>query len=193
MDHPTSLSFSSRPASQEAPPAIRTARQRCTPVNPTGLLTTQFIQILRNAAVIAIPTLNLLGLYIICLWDCYVMKSAEQIHLDEEQQKLREANEWLEVENDSLVQRCNEQLLMLWGREHLSRQQVPRLGVAWDQAQETFWVLTHGFRFLRLWALNVSANVDGWISMNMDGPVQEDSDFDLDTRVMIEMFPKLIM
>jgi hypothetical protein len=51
----------------------------------------QLIQILRNAA-FAMPALNLLDLYF-CLWDCYVVKSAEKMHLDEGQQQLRESNE----------------------------------------------------------------------------------------------------
>ena len=62
------------------------------------------------------PALNLLDLYI-CLWDCYVLKSVQKIQLEEEQQQLRESNEWLEVESDLLIQRCNEQALVLWERK----------------------------------------------------------------------------
>lgn len=91
------------------------------PVNPTGLLTTQLMQILRSQTDLAMPVLKLLDFYF-CLWDCYVVKSADKIHLDEEQQELRESNEWLEVENDLLVQRCNEQALWLWSRERVLRQ-----------------------------------------------------------------------
>lgn len=91
------------------------------PVNPTGLLTTQLMQILHTQADLAMPALTLLDFYF-CLWDCYVVKSADKIHLDEEQQELRESNEWLEVENDLLVQRCNEQALWLWSRERVLRE-----------------------------------------------------------------------
>ncbi|KAJ5148264.1 hypothetical protein N7526_001616 [Penicillium atrosanguineum] len=87
-----------------------------TPVRPAGLLTTQLIRILRDNVDLAMPALQLLDLYF-CLWDCYIVKSAEKIYLDEEQQQMQESNEWLETENDVLVQRCNAQTLMLWGRE----------------------------------------------------------------------------
>lgn len=50
------------------------------------------------------------------------MKSADKIHLDEEQQGLQECQEWLEVENDLLVQRCNEQALLMWSRERVLRE-----------------------------------------------------------------------
>lgn len=89
-----------------------------TPANLAGLLTTQLINTLRNNVGRAMPTLSLLDLYF-CLWDCYVVKSAEKIHLDEEQQQLRKSNEWLDGENDLLVQRCNEHALGLRVRERV--------------------------------------------------------------------------
>lgn len=89
-----------------------------TPVSPAGLLTTQLIRILRDNVDLAMPALQLLDLYF-CLWDCYIVKSAEKIYLDEEQQQIQESNEWLEAENDILMQRCNVQTLMLWGRERV--------------------------------------------------------------------------
>ncbi|KAJ5128053.1 hypothetical protein N7448_008832 [Penicillium atrosanguineum] len=98
------------------PQADRTAIDPETPVRPAGLLTTQLIRILRDNVDLAMPALQLLDLYF-CLWDCYIVKSAEKIYLDEEQQQMQESNEWLETENDVLVQRCNAQTLMLWGRE----------------------------------------------------------------------------
>lgn len=67
----------------------------------------QLTLILRYNAALAMPALNLLDLFF-CLWDCYVVKSAEKIELDEEQHQLRDSNEWLEGENDLLVQCCNE-------------------------------------------------------------------------------------
>jgi hypothetical protein len=79
------------------------------------------MQILHNQAELAMPTLRLLDFYF-CLWDSYVVKSADKIHLDEEQQELRESNEWLEVENDLLVQRCNEQALLMWSLERVLRE-----------------------------------------------------------------------
>ena len=103
-------------------PGFPTARDEInksqTPVSPAGLLTTQLIRILRNNVDLAMPALQLLDLYF-CLWDCYIVKSAEKIYLDEEQQQIQESNEWLETENDALVQRCNAQKLMLWGRERV--------------------------------------------------------------------------
>ncbi|KAJ5117613.1 hypothetical protein N7448_011245 [Penicillium atrosanguineum] len=102
------------------PQADRTAIDPEIPVNPAGLLTTQLLRILRDNVDLAMPTLQLLDLYF-CLWDCYIVKSAEKIYLDEEQQQMQESNEWLETENDVLVQRCNAQTLMLWGRERVLR------------------------------------------------------------------------
>ncbi|KAJ5982759.1 hypothetical protein N7451_012859 [Penicillium sp. IBT 35674x] len=90
-------------------------------IHPADPLTTQLTQILHSQADLATPTLRLLDFYL-CLWDCYVVKSADKIHLDEEQQELRESNEWLEVENDLLVQRCNEQALWMWSRERVLRE-----------------------------------------------------------------------
>lgn len=50
------------------------------------------------------------------MWECYVVKYAEKIRLEEEQRQLRQSNEWLASENDLLLQRCNEQALVLWAR-----------------------------------------------------------------------------
>ena len=87
-----------------------------TPATPGGSLTTEFIQILHHNASLASPALNLLELFL-CLWECYVVKYAEKIRLQEEQRQLRQSNEWLASENNFLLQRCNEQALMLWARE----------------------------------------------------------------------------
>ncbi|KAJ6126413.1 hypothetical protein N7523_002025 [Penicillium sp. IBT 18751x] len=134
MDHPPSPFPAGRPAKRQRrfsdqpdnevyvqdyqPQADRTAIDPETPVSPAGLLTTQLIRILRDNVDLAMPALQLLDLYF-CLWDCYIVKSAEKIYLDEEQQQIEESNEWLEAENDVLVQRCNAQTLMLWGRERV--------------------------------------------------------------------------
>ncbi|KAJ5117341.1 hypothetical protein N7448_010973 [Penicillium atrosanguineum] len=79
----------------------------------------QLVQILRNNTGLAMPNLNPLDLHL-CLWDYCIVKSAEKIHLDEEEQ-LREPYESLEVENNLFVQRYNEQVLLLRGREHVLR------------------------------------------------------------------------
>jgi len=79
------------------------------------------MQVLHSQPDLAMPIIRILDFYF-CLWDSYVVKSADKIHLDEEQQELRESNEWLEVENDLLVQRCNEQALLMWSRERVLRE-----------------------------------------------------------------------
>ncbi|KAJ5982016.1 hypothetical protein N7451_012116 [Penicillium sp. IBT 35674x] len=61
-------------------------------IYPAGPLTTQLTQILHSQADLPTPALRLLDFYL-CLWDCYVVKSADKIHLDEEQQELQESNE----------------------------------------------------------------------------------------------------
>lgn len=77
-----------------------------TPVSPAGFLTTQLIRILHDNMDLAMPALLLLDLYF-CLWDCYIINPAEKIYLTEKQQQIQESNEWLQVENDVLIQRCN--------------------------------------------------------------------------------------
>jgi hypothetical protein len=79
------------------------------------------MQMLHSQADLAMPIIRLLDFYF-CLWDSYVVKSADKIHLDEEQQERQESNEWLEVENDLLVRRCNEQALLMWSRERVLRE-----------------------------------------------------------------------
>jgi hypothetical protein len=61
---------------------------------------------------LATPSLKLLDLYF-RLWECYVVKSAEKIRLEEEQRQLQESNEWLASDSDILLQLCNEQALIL--------------------------------------------------------------------------------
>ena len=108
---------------QQSKPRSDSSRQRAneannlikTPVTPAGLLTAQLTQIIRDHTILAIPALNLLDLYL-CMWECYVIKSAEKIRLEEEQRQLQESNKWLICDNDLLRQRCNEQALVLWDR-----------------------------------------------------------------------------
>jgi hypothetical protein len=61
------------------------------------------------------PALDLLDLFL-CLWQCYVVKSAEKIRLQRERRQLRLSNDELKAENGLLQQRCNEQALVLWDR-----------------------------------------------------------------------------
>ena len=82
------------------------------------------------------PIIKLLDFYF-GLWDSYVVKSADKIHLDEEQQELQESNEWLEVENDLLVQRCNEQALLMWSRERVLRELYTGIAAVLKASGET--------------------------------------------------------
>jgi hypothetical protein len=59
------------------------------------------------------PALKLLDLYF-CLWECYVVKSAEKIRLEDEQRQLRESNEWLASDSDILLQVYNGQPSILF-------------------------------------------------------------------------------
>ena len=86
-----------------------------TPASPVGHLTTEFMQILRHDTSLAAPVLNMLELFL-CMWECYVVKYAEKIRLEEEQRQLQQSNEWLASENELLLQRYNEQALVLWAR-----------------------------------------------------------------------------
>jgi hypothetical protein len=59
--------------------------------------------------------LDLLDLFL-CLLQCYVVKSAGKVRLENERHQLWLSNEELEAENGLLLQRCNEQALVLWDR-----------------------------------------------------------------------------
>ncbi|KAJ5829078.1 uncharacterized protein N7525_007331 [Penicillium rubens] len=56
---------------------------------------------------------DLLDLYL-CLWECYTIKSAGKIRLEEERRFLQDSNKWLVRENKKLQQYCNHQELLLW-------------------------------------------------------------------------------
>jgi hypothetical protein len=58
----------------------------------------------------------LLDLYF-CLWQCYVVKSAEKIRLEEEQRRLQASNDLLASDSDTLLQLCNVQASVLWERK----------------------------------------------------------------------------
>ncbi|CAG8023217.1 unnamed protein product, partial [Penicillium salamii] len=83
------------------------------PVRTRGSLTAEFMKLLHYNDALATPSLKLLDLYF-CLWECYVVKSAEKIRLEEEQRQLQESNEWLASDGDILLQLCDEQALILW-------------------------------------------------------------------------------
>jgi hypothetical protein len=65
---------------------------------------------------LATPVLELLDLYF-CLWQCYVVKSAEKIRLEEEQRQLQESNDLLASDSDILLQLCNVQTSVLCERK----------------------------------------------------------------------------
>jgi hypothetical protein len=65
---------------------------------------------------LATPALRLLDLYF-CLWECYVVKSAQKIRLEEEQRQLQASNDLLASDSDILLQLCNEQASVLWERK----------------------------------------------------------------------------
>jgi hypothetical protein len=77
-------------------------------VRTRGTLTAEFIKVVNFNDSLATVTLKLLDLYF-TLWDCYIIKSAEKMRLENEQKQLLEANEWLASDNDILLQLCNEQ------------------------------------------------------------------------------------
>jgi hypothetical protein len=62
-----------------------------------------------------------------CLWECYVVKSAQKIRLEEEQRQLQASNEWLASDSDILLRLCNEQASVLW--EHKNAVQALCNGV----------------------------------------------------------------
>ena len=65
---------------------------------------------------LATPVLESLDLYF-CLWQCYVVKSAEKMRLEEEQRQLQASNDLLASDSDILLQLCNEQASVLWERK----------------------------------------------------------------------------
>ena len=81
-----------------------------------GSLAAEFVKLLNYNDALATPALKLLDLYF-CLWECYVVKSAEKIRLEEEQRQLQESNEWLASDSDILLQLCDEQALILWDQK----------------------------------------------------------------------------
>ncbi|CAG7979671.1 unnamed protein product [Penicillium salamii] len=133
MDHPTSPSPCHRPAKRqrrishdaEDENTAQSHQQQSSdgatieaevPVRTRGSLTAEFMKILHYNDALATPSLKLLDLYF-CLWECYVVKSAGKIRLEEEQRQLQESNEWLASDSDILLQLCDEQALILWDQK----------------------------------------------------------------------------
>lgn len=118
------LAASSSPADRPAKRQRRLSEDTCDELNAedispascstaaSNLLTTQLKQILRRNGDLALPALRLLDLYL-CLWETYVMKSAESIRLEDERRQICELNELLEEETDSLLQCCNREAMEL--------------------------------------------------------------------------------
>ncbi|CAG8882968.1 unnamed protein product [Penicillium nalgiovense] len=129
MDHPTSPSPIDRPAKrqcrvstlQKMNPSWKTIHSKLQTAQPSsprtrGTLTAEFIKVVNLNDSLTTPVLKLLDLYF-CLWDCYVVKSAQKIRLEEEQRQLQASNELLASDRDILLQLCNEQASVLWERK----------------------------------------------------------------------------
>jgi hypothetical protein len=82
-------------------------------VRTRGTLTAEFTKVVHLNDSLATPVLKLLDFYF-CLWECYVVKSAQKILLEEEQRQLQASNERLESDSDTLLQLCNVQASILW-------------------------------------------------------------------------------
>ncbi|KAJ9473810.1 hypothetical protein VN97_g13266, partial [Penicillium thymicola] len=99
MDHPTSPCPCGRPAKRQCRVShdpedeneLQSHPQQSSngtiiepevPVRTPGALTAEFMKLLHYNDALATPALKLLDLYF-CLWECYVLKSAEEIRLEE--------------------------------------------------------------------------------------------------------------
>ncbi|CAG8906992.1 unnamed protein product [Penicillium nalgiovense] len=134
MDHPTSPSpLIGRPRDSAEYPKLQKmnlswktnhsksqtaqpSNPRSIPVRTRGTLTAEVMKVVNLNDSLATPVLELLDLYF-CLWQCYVVKSAEKIRLEEEQRQLQASNDLLASDSDILLQLCNEQASVLWERK----------------------------------------------------------------------------
>jgi hypothetical protein len=64
--------------------------------------------------------LSMLDLYL-CLWEFYVMDSAQKIRLEDEHRLLQDSNGWLLRQNEQLIDNCNCQALLIWDRQQALR------------------------------------------------------------------------
>ncbi|CAG8260736.1 unnamed protein product [Penicillium nalgiovense] len=109
MDHSTSPSPIDRPAKRQcrvsqAPedePKLENHPQQASndttiepkiPARTRGSLTAEFMKVVHLNGFLATPVLELLDLYF-CLWECYIVKPAQKIRLEEEQRQLQASNE----------------------------------------------------------------------------------------------------
>ncbi|KZN87718.1 hypothetical protein EN45_062790 [Penicillium chrysogenum] len=96
MNHPTSPSAIDRPAKgqwsipRSRRPSWKTIHSSFkrhnyrTQERTRGTLTAEFMKLVNLNDSLATPVLKLLDLYF-CLWECYVVKSAQKVRLQEEQ------------------------------------------------------------------------------------------------------------
>ncbi|KAJ5775845.1 uncharacterized protein N7511_000856 [Penicillium nucicola] len=115
MDNPVGVQECSEQAidsSKRASPG----ETKTTPINAACSLTSHMTQILQHdTSFLSSSAVELLDLYL-CLWDCYTIKSASKIRLEEERRFLQSSQEWLVAEKERLQQCCNHQVLLLWDR-----------------------------------------------------------------------------
>ncbi|KAJ5460981.1 uncharacterized protein N7458_002533 [Penicillium daleae] len=81
----------------------------------TTSLTGELRLMVHKNASLARTAIELLDLYL-CLWECYVTRSAAMIRLEEERRLLQSSNDWLARENGRLHEACTNQALLLWDR-----------------------------------------------------------------------------
>lgn len=81
----------------------------------TSSLTNEMRRILHKAPLLASSATDFLDLYL-CLWECYVVNSAQKIRLQDEHRSLQESNDWLLGQTKELRHICNDQELLLWDR-----------------------------------------------------------------------------
>lgn len=74
------------------------------------------MKLLQYDEALATPALKLVDLCF-CLWECYILKSAEKIRLEEEHRRLQESNEWLASHSNMLLQLCDERALIVWDQK----------------------------------------------------------------------------
>lgn len=82
-------------------------------VTEAHLLTNEINQLLHADPALASQAIHLVELYQ-CLWDCYVMKCANKLRMQEERRLLQNSNAWLVGENEHLRQVCSFQQSLLW-------------------------------------------------------------------------------
>ena len=76
----------------------------------------QIKQLLELEEPTAAQGLNILDFYL-AMWECYIMKSAQVVHLEDENRKLQSAHAWLICELDLLKQQFRETELILDDRK----------------------------------------------------------------------------